>query len=384
MAKKAAKKPKGKSPAAKTGKEKSAVVKRPVESKRIKLQAFKDSSPEQQPEIKEIRLKTEKDFIAFYKNIDNIDYQKANIVDLTSISVSLKLEGADFDSSLTGKAIEVLNEYQTKIYRAYKLQKYGQSSKKQLTTEEQHLFEIKVTIQPGCTEALVEFVKAAAAEGMKGMDGSQIQNTILGVAAIAASAFVIKGVASPVIREIFQTKRKEIESKVAIEEARLKIESEKVSAEQNLQFLRSVESISNNAIDAVRSVSEKMVDVTADKIKIDNKVVKKADIALIPASLAPEVIKEKVDRQYTVEGMFRVLDLNYEGDVTLMKAQHIESGTVYNDISLQNDWLTKKNMQVIENAQSREPVFFRIMVHELNKKVSSAIDVDSIDPERKA
>lgn len=108
---------------------------------------------------KEIKISTEKEFIEFLNNIDNEDFLRNSILKADRLSVSMKIEGENFDSSLTGSLIKALADYQNKIYHIYRTQKYGLSSNKQLTDEELRALEIKVEIKPGCTEAVIGFVK---------------------------------------------------------------------------------------------------------------------------------------------------------------------------------------------------------------------------------
>ena len=79
-----------------------------------------------------------------------------------------------------------------------------------------------------------------------------------------------------------------------------------------------------------------------------------------------------------MEGLFKVLNLNYEEPVTRMNALHVESGKTYNNISLQNDWIKEADYKTVKEAENREPIYFKILVHEKGKNQSCAIDVQSI------
>ena len=70
--------------------------------------------------------------------------------------------------------------------------------------------------------------------------------------------------------------------------------------------------------------------------------------------------------------------MNYEEPVTRMNALHVESGKIYNNISLQNDWIKGADYKTVKEAENREPIYFKILVHEKGKSLSCAIDVESI------
>ena len=87
-------------------------------------------------------------YIEFWGLEDDEEYIKTTAVTAKQVSVSFKIQGDNFESSLTGSLITALAEYQEKVYRIYKIQKYGQNSTKSLTPEEKRALEIKVYIKP--------------------------------------------------------------------------------------------------------------------------------------------------------------------------------------------------------------------------------------------
>ena len=316
-----------------------------------------------------ILIATEDDFIKFLEKIDDEEYIKTTAVTAKQVSVSFKIQGDNFESSLTGSLITALAEYQEKVYRIYKIQKYGQNSTKSLTPEEKRALEIKVYIKPGCTEAVISFVKDIIPEVTKQMTGAEISRTAIAIAGIVAGAWAIKSIAVPLIKEKFKSKRNEIEAKIKTS-----------NNELEKQYLTTMQTITQTAIDGMRCVAQGLSIADPATIAIDGQPVPKENIANIPREMAPTKEKEKPQLPdfYTVDGQFKVLDINYEKPVTLMKAIHIESNTVYDDISLQDDWMKPESMAILENAQSREPVYFRISCQKSGRRYMHFIDVNSI------
>lgn len=319
---------------------------------------------------KEIKISTDEEFVAFINSIDNEKFLEDSIISASKLSVSFKIEGDRFNSSLTGTFITALAAYQEKIYHIYKTQKYGEASHRQLTDEEKRALEIKVVIKPGCTEAVIEFVKDIIPEVVSRMDGAQITKASIAVAGIVAGAWAIKGIAVPAIKEAFKTKRAEIDSKVEI----AKDEKEKA-------YLESIASITHDAIEGMRSVASGIATAAPEKISVDGQQLDNTKMALLSDDMVKKVEKT-VDNKpdvYNVSGMFQVLEINYEKDNTTMKAKNVESGTIYEDINLLDGWMSKENMTILENAQLREPVFFRIICEKAGRKYKNSIDVHSIN-----
>lgn len=316
-------------------------------------------------------IKTDKDFLLLLDNIDNPEFIYGKSISSGNISVKIKLEGNDFESSLTGKVIGGLAEYQQRIYHAYKVQKYGARSNIALTDAELEMLEIKVSVKPGCTEAIVALINNIP-EVVKQMSGEDIKIISTTVVAIISTAWAIKSITSVAIKEKFKTKRAEIDIKM-----------KEADTDEKKAFYEMIRAITHDSIESVRSVAASVVSRGTERITIDDKEISKTELSLIPQEMAPPRKPiDKTDRMYNVEGMFRVLNLNYEGAVTMMKAQHIASEIIYEDVSLQNDWLNETSMDAIKNAENREPIFFKINIHEVGKKSTKAIDVNSIDPER--
>ena len=321
---------------------------------------------------KEIKISTEKEFIEFLNNIDNEDFLRNSILKADRLSVSMKIEGENFDSSLTGSIIKALADYQNKIYHIYRTQKYGLSSNKQLTDEELRALEIKVEIKPGCTEAVIGFVKDIIPEVVKNMTGQETSNTIIAVAGIVAGAWAIKGIVSTAISNAFKNKRHEIDSKIEL----AKTEKEKA-------YLTSIQSITHDAIEGMRSVASGIAVTEPSKVLIDDKSLTAAeaeDIALDMKKPRKVPQSDGLPDHYTVQGDFKVLNINYEKAVTLMRAEHIKTKTIYDDISLMDGWLTEESFNILKDAQERDPVWFRIILTRdgKSKRFSKAIDVNSI------
>lgn len=63
----------------------------------------------------EINISNEEEFINFLSKIDNEEYLKSTVLKADKLSVSMKIEGDKFNSSLTGSLIKALADYQDKV-----------------------------------------------------------------------------------------------------------------------------------------------------------------------------------------------------------------------------------------------------------------------------
>lgn len=320
----------------------------------------------------EINISNEEEFINFLSKIDNEEYLKSTVLKADKLSVSMKIEGDKFNSSLTGSLIKALADYQDKVYHIYRTQKYGQSSNKQLTEEELRALEIKVEIRPGCTEAVLSFVKDIIPEVVKNMTGQEISNTAIAITGIVVGAWALKGIVVPTITNAFKTKRKEIDAKIEI-----------AKTEKEREYLTSIQSITHDAIEGMRSVANGLAVTAPERIAIDDKPITTNEAEKIADEMKKPRRPPKSDGLpdfYTVQGEFRVLNINYEKSVTLMKAEHIESKVVYDNISLMDGWMTEENLKILKDAQERDPIWFRIILSRdgRSKNFLKNIDVNSI------
>ena len=320
----------------------------------------------------EIKISTEEEFLRFLKNIDNEEFLTNSILKADRLSVSMKIEGEKFNASLTGSLIKALADYQDRVYHIYKVQKYGASSNRQLTDEERRALEIKVEVKPGCTEAVLGFIKDIIPEVVNNMTGQELSKTIIAVTGIVAGAWALKGIVAPAITNAFKIKRKEIDAKIEI-----------AKTEKEREYLTSIQSITHDAIEGMRSVASGLAVTAPEKISIDDKSLTTDEAENIAAEMKKPRKEAKSDGlpdMYSVEGEFKVLNINYEKAVTLMKAEHVESKVIYDNISLMDGWLTEESLNILKDAQERDPVWFRILLNRdgKSKRFLSAIDVNSI------
>lgn len=320
----------------------------------------------------EIRITNEEEFLNFFDRIDDEEYMKEALLEADNLSVFMKFEGENYNSSLTGTMIQALADYQERIYHIYRTQKYGPNSNKKLSDEEKRALEIKVDIKPGCTEAIVSFVRDIIPEVVNKMNSQDISNTIITVAGIIIVVWAVKGVGVTLIKEAFKTKREDIKNKL-----------EQAKSEKEKAFLESIQSITNNAIEGMRSVASGITVASPERVTIGTNEITTGEAQnLLEDMKKPRAkpVKDEFPDMYSVDGEFKVLNINYEKDVTMMKALHIESNTVYDNISLMDGWLTEESMNILKNAQERDPVKFRILLTRdgKSKNFLKAIDVNSI------
>lgn len=129
-----------------------------------------------------------------------------------------------------------------------------------------------------------------------------------------------------------------------------------------------------------KDIAHGLVSVAPKNIEIDGVPLNTTRLADIEEDLAERTEAEDANKPdiYTIEGMFKVLSINYEKSVTLMKAIHVESGKEFDDILLQDGWMTTENMTILDNAQERTPVFFRVICERKRRRFIHTIDVNSI------
>lgn len=325
-----------------------------------------------------ISIQTEQDFINLMERIDDAEYILNSKIEAKNLSVHLKIEGTNFNSSLTGSIISALAEYQQNIYRIYKNEKYGKSSGRHLSDEEKRALEIKVAIHPGCTDAVIDFVKDIIPEVLNNMTGTE---TVIAIGVIMF-AFAIKGIGVQLIQSIFKTKRNDVNAKLEVEkkeiEARLEEKKINVAKEKDIVYLNSINSFISGSMETMRSFSKNLKIANPEKLTINETEVTQEDLDRVSSDMV--IHKEKVDepKESVVSGAFKVLDINYEKELTTMKAEHIETKKIYENISLNDDWMTPENMAILKNAQYREPVIFKIIIKKQGRKYLSTIDVNSI------
>lgn len=110
--------------------------------------------------------------------------------------LEIKLNGAQFDSSLTTKMMESFIDLQKDIYRAYANIFYNRPSGKTLTDIEKRSLEIIVKVSPGSSDLQAQLEKAIttfAKEAVKKMDARHITITILGVALLWTGSSSYRG-----------------------------------------------------------------------------------------------------------------------------------------------------------------------------------------------
>lgn len=308
-----------------------------------------------------ISIKSEEDFCKLLDKIDDFNFISSYSFCFEIPKVKIHLEGEQFHSSLTGEIIRGLNKYQESVYKCYRHSVYGTSSRKRLSEDELRKLEIKVTVSEGSTELLLSFVQTVM-EG-KNMTGEQM---LWGIS-IVAGAWLIKGIATPIIKGCFTNSRKKIE-----------LQAEKAKDEKEKDFYTNVSKNFENISEGVKNVLTSVASSQSKTIEIDNQAISPQEIKKYAEEIN-SVQKEKVlEKTYVVEGDFRVLNLNYEHKVTLMKALHVETNEIFENISLQNEWISQDSYNMIQDAEKREPIFLVIVVQEKGTKRNCTVDVKRI------
>lgn len=310
-----------------------------------------------------IITKNEKDISGFLDNIDNVDYLLRKIQKFDGNLIKLKLEGENFKSSLTGSLIIGLAKFQEKIRQIYIINKYGPGVKRKLTPEEAKILEIKVTVNNGSTEAIIEIAYKAITEAMKSMSPDQIQDTLFGLAAIITGGICLIGIGSKVVTGFFKTRRKTL----ALKKTQSNDETEK-------KRIESQESVLMVAIEAVREVSNGIVQAKPKLVAINDKEVTTDSIISAAADLEQEK-PEVMEEHSVITGTYKIqrITLDFKKDTASTDVLNVKNGDHISGIIVQPKSISDGSFRVLKTAQDKHDVKLQLIITKRNDKIYRAV-----------
>jgi len=310
-----------------------------------------------------VTVKSEKDLASFLENIDNIQYLEKNHFKLDGTLLKLKLEGENFESSLTGGLILGLAKYQEKLYHVYLESKYGVGTRRRITPEEARLLEIKVTVKQGSTEVWVSLLMEKAGEVLSRVPPDQIPSLVFGVVGILAVAYCLKGIGSAAIKEVFKHKRKDL--------AKKKKESKNDVEKRKYEFL---EKTVNTAVEGMRDVSLGILQAGPSRVLVDGKNVPTKDIASVARELEPEKI-DVLEEQSVIFGTYRIqrVTLDFKKDSASADVFNVDTGDPIKGLIVQPKHLSDGSYRVLKTAQDKNDVKLQLIVTKRNDAIHKAV-----------
>jgi len=304
----------------------------------------------------------DKDIINLLDNMDNMDYLKNQIFKFDGTQVRIKLEGENFNSSLTGSLIIGLAQYQEKIYRIYLANKYGVNTRRKIWPEEMKRLEIKVTVNQGSTDTLVAFANNFLKGVLEKMPVDKIQPTLLGLAGIIAGSAVLIGVGSKAVKEAFKTKRELFALK--------KVEAKNEVEKKKFEFL---ESSLNTAIESLGLVCMSIIQAGPSRVFINDKIVPMSSIESVVEELALE--KPEVIEQSTVIGTYRIqrVTQDFKRNFASVDIYNIETGDSLNGVIIQPKSISDGSYKVFQTAQNKQNITLRLIITKRNDRIYKAV-----------
>jgi hypothetical protein len=309
-----------------------------------------------------VEIHSEKDFLHFLDNIDNLEYLHSNRFQCDNVEVVLKLEGDAFESSLTGSIITGLADYQQKLYHIYRTDKYGIGSQKRLNAAEHRLFEIKVTVKPGCTEIVVALINKLP-EVLKLMTGGQVQATIITTVGIVSAAWMLKGALSQRVTQKITEKRRALAAKRMI-----------ATDEKEKQQYECIGSVVHDALEGMRSVCGGIISSQAKTVSIDNNKIPVSELSSIMDSYKQDK-PEVVDEQSVVSGMYRIKKktLNFQGDSASADVFDAKTGDPIDGLILQPKSIYDGSYGMLKHAYDKHDFNLQIIITQRNGRIYRAV-----------
>jgi len=308
-------------------------------------------------------IKSDRDLIGLLKNIDNVDYLQKRLLSCDGTQIKIKLEGDNFKASLPGSLITALAEYQNRIYHAYLINKHGTKTKRRLTPGEAKQFEIKVTVNEGSTEALIEFAYKVIKEAMTVMTPEQVSELVQKLAGMVIVGVSAIGVGSVAVIQAFKTVRKSI----ALKRAQSKDEVEKRKIEMQ-------EATINMALGAIQGVARGIVQSTPENVIINDKVIPVKKIEALTENLGieePEILEE----QSVVKGMYRIkrVTMDFYKESASVDIYDIETQNLIRGVVIQQKSISDGSYSVLKKAQVKEEIKLQLIITTRNDRICKAV-----------
>jgi len=321
--------------------------------------------PEPKKQLAVFPIKNENDIVKLINKMDDVEYIKKNILEFDKTVIKIKLEGKEFNSSMSGSFIIGLAKYQEAIYKMYLINKYGTGTKRKITPEEAQLIDIKVTVKKGSTDAIIELAYNLLKEAIKTMPPEHVMPTILGLAAIIVGGICLNGIGSKIITGAFKKKKEEIKSK--------NNQSKDDLAKKQIE---THESIINNAMEAVKSMSEGILKSNPERIYINDKEVSGKNIQAVADSLIESPEKPEIkEEQSTITGSYQIkrVTLDFEKDSASSDIYDVDTKEHIKGLIIQTKSLYDGSFKVLKTAQDKQAIKLQLIITMRNDKLHKAV-----------
>ncbi|WP_233466391.1 hypothetical protein [Enterobacter asburiae] len=314
-------------------------------------------------------------YLSGYPLPDNISFDGWPVL-------SFRLEGDNFQQSITPSVMKGFIEMQSQINKSYALAKYGVPDPRRLTKEEREDLEIKVKVEKGSSVFNVDidgFLTKLGQELVGKMSPQEIMITLLGAALIWGGASIFKR---------FLDNRKEV---------RLA----EISKDGDKEHLRTMQSMSQEETKRLelltKFIDRKPLLDNMDRMSYDAKteMVKsfaRADLAEIDgvtldAELARELTTNARRRstEMRIDGVYRIEEVNNtDPEAFKVKARNINTNQRLNCL-VQSVFLDESgNKDALVKAEwERKPVHLSINAKHVDGDIKSAIILYVRDAEEK-
>lgn len=274
--------------------------------------------------------------------------------------LEIRLEGEKFHASLPTSVMEGLVDLQKGINHTYSVIKYGDRGKR-LSQAEKNLLEFNVKVKEGSSLLSIDWTTIIE-EAVTQMTGGQI---LFGAGMILVSLLISRymGLRYKSIQDERETEFNKLQEQ-----------------ERN----RTLTEVQKNTIEAIRTVSEiadetqlssyKHFADTAESIQI-------GDTRVSSDELKEEIRSERRPRvephRSSIDGHFSVHELRFETEDTYVNLIQQETGEKYNNVRVQDAFITKSDFQIIQNAMDREPLHLRLIVSTKHDRIVDAV-IDAV------
>lgn len=293
-------------------------------------------------------------------------------------TLTLRLQGQDYQSTITPPVMKAFLELQLGIYRSYATAKYN-SPHKRLTNEEKSALEIRVKVEPGSSIFSIDMqqlLERLCHELVGKMDPTTIVISVLGAGVIWGGVSSYKSY----LDHRTQVRQTEIKS----EENRVLIEQLKFGQEQETQRAKVLaDALGQNArLQTIANISE---DTKASLIKRSSG----ADIIEIQGveltgQVAEELVKNarRKSEELRLDGLYRILNVDSSNPEEFKVKIRCQSSGDEFVAKVQDRTLERLHLEALKNGEwSRKAVKLQINAKLLDDAIKDAVVIKAEFPE---
>lgn len=293
-------------------------------------------------------------------------------------TLTMHLQGADFDSTITPSLMKAFLELQSGLYRSYSIARYNSPKITTLSKEEKEALEIKVKVQPGSSIFSIDMqqlLEKLCHDLVGKMDPTSIVILVLGSGLIWAGQSVFK----KYLDDRAQTRQAEVKS----EEQRALIEHLKFSQEQETERAKVMASLiqENPRLHTISNYAEEA------KAELIKRSASADTLELLGTELDTEIATELVknarskSEDIRLDGMYRILNVDSSNPEEFkVKLKSLESGDEFN-AKVQDRTLERRHLEALQRGEwSRTAVKVQINAKLLNEEIKNAIVIKAEFP----